>query len=218
MDPAPAPPAVLVVTISSSYGAGGSVVAPDLAGRLGLPFVDRALVPSAVQGAAGDEGLAPDERGEGLLRRLVAGAARMPALIGVTMPQPPAGLSDEERFRAENEAGMCHLVETTGGVVRGRGGAAFLGGDSRCFHVRLDGPVEARVRQAMRIEGIGEEEARQRQAETDRARSLYVQRFYQRDVHDPTLYHLILDSTVIPLPVCAEVIARAAVAARAISG
>jgi hypothetical protein len=204
----------LVVTLSSSYGAGGSVVGPELARRLRLPYLDRVLVPSQLTGIRPEEGLAPDERGDSLLSRLLAGAARMPVFIGVNMPQPDVALGDEERFRAQNEAAMCHLVETTGGVIRGRGGAAFLGADPHCFHVRLDGPPDARLRQAMAIDGIDEGEARRRQADTDRARALYVKRFYDRDVHDPALYHLVLDSTRIPLPACAELIVAAARAAK----
>jgi hypothetical protein len=42
-EPAPAPPRpdVRLITVSASYGAGGSVVAPALAGRLGLPFLQQ---------------------------------------------------------------------------------------------------------------------------------------------------------------------------------
>ena len=54
-----------------------------------------------------------------------------------------------------------------------------------------------------------------RVAETDRARSLYLRRFYDRDSHDPALYHLVLHSTVVPLAVCTDLIAAAASAARA---
>jgi len=210
--------ATLVVTISSTYGAGGSVVGPEVARRLDLPFVPSAIVPSAIEaseaGIEAGEGLAPDERSDSLFQRLLAAAARMPALIGVSMPQPSTGISDEERFKAENEAGMCQLVATTGAVIRGRGAAAFLGDDPRCFHVRLDGPVDRRIRQAMEIEGIGKDEAARRLAETDRARSLYLRRFYDRDSRDPALYHLMLDSTLVPLAVCADLIATAAGAAR----
>jgi len=215
--------ATLVVTISSTYGAGGSVVGPEVARRLDLPFVGSVVVPSAIVGAAtegseGAEGLAADERGDSVVRRLIVAAARMPGIIGVAMPQPSIGMSEEERFKAENEAGMCRLVATTGAVIRGRGGAAFLGDDPRCFHVRLDGPLERRIRQAMRIEGIGEAEARRRQAETDRVRSLYLRRFYDRDACDPAMYHLMLDSTAVPLPVCTDLIAIGAIEARAARG
>jgi cytidylate kinase len=209
------PAATLVVTISSTYGAGGSVVGPEVARRLDLPFVPSAIVPSAIEAIEAGEGLAPDERSDSLFQRLVAAAARMPALIGVSMPQPSIGISDEERFKAENEAGMCQLVATTGAVIRGRGAAAFLGDDPRCFHVRLDGPPERRIRQAMEIEGIDRDEAWRRLAETDHARSLYLRRFYDRDSRDPALYHLMLDSTVVPLAICTDLIATAAGAARA---
>ena len=42
-DPADGPPGpgVRLITVSAAYGAGGSVVAPALAGRLGLPFLQR---------------------------------------------------------------------------------------------------------------------------------------------------------------------------------
>ena len=41
--PAPASPgpAVRLITVSAAYGTGGSVVAPALADRLGLPFLQR---------------------------------------------------------------------------------------------------------------------------------------------------------------------------------
>ena len=32
-----------LITLSASYGAGGNVVGPELATRLGVPFVDRAI-------------------------------------------------------------------------------------------------------------------------------------------------------------------------------
>jgi hypothetical protein len=70
----------------------------------------------------------------------------------------------------------------------------------------------------MRIEGIGEAEARARQAETDRVRSLYLRRFYDQDASDPTMYQLMLDSTVVPLAVCTDLIAIAAIEARAARG
>ena len=34
-------PAVSLITVSAAYGAGGSVVAPALAGRLCVPFLQR---------------------------------------------------------------------------------------------------------------------------------------------------------------------------------
>ena len=46
--------------------------------------------------------------------------------------------------------------------------------------------------------------------DTDRARTRYVSRLYGCDPARPDLYHLILDSTAIPLDGCVDVIAVAA--------
>jgi cytidylate kinase len=47
-------------------------------------------------------------------------------------------------------------------------------------------------------------------AETDKARQAYMQHFYRCDVHDTALYHLVIDSTAIPLETCVELIVTAA--------
>ena len=44
---------VRLVTVSATYGAGGAVVAPALAERLGVPFVQRATNSAGGVGAAG---------------------------------------------------------------------------------------------------------------------------------------------------------------------
>jgi hypothetical protein len=65
----------------------------------------------------------------------------------------------------------------------------------------------------MRIEGIAEDLARAHQADADRAWTTFTKRVFGRDPADPQLYHLILDSTVVPLPACVSLIADAATAA-----
>ncbi|HEU5003997.1 MAG TPA: cytidylate kinase-like family protein [Actinomycetota bacterium] len=205
--------AALVVTISSSYGAGGSIVGPRVAEELGLPYWDRAWAPEAVARAGGEaarEGLSLEEHADGVLRRLFTAAARMPAAVGAIAPPPTAPLSDEERFRAANEAGILDLVRRGGGVIRGRGAAAFLGRQPGCLHVRLDGPEATRLALGMRIEGIDEQEARRRLVATDRTREQYVRRFYSRDVHDPELYDLTLDTGETDLAACTGIIVEAA--------
>jgi cytidylate kinase len=78
--------------------------------------------------------------------------------------------------------------------------------------VRLDGPVGRRVPRGMKIEGVDEPTARRRLEDTDRARAAYVERLYGRNPADPELYHLVLDSTVLRVEDCVEVLAGAATA------
>jgi cytidylate kinase len=78
------------------------------------------------------------------------------------------------------------------------------------LHVRLTGPREARIEQGMRLEGVDRETAARHADETDRARETYVRHFYRVDPRDATLYHLVIDSTAIPLEACADMIVEAA--------
>jgi cytidylate kinase len=79
--------------------------------------------------------------------------------------------------------------------------------------VRLDGPVERRARRGAAWEGIDVDEALAHLTKTDAARSRYVRRLYGRDAADPSLYHLVLDSTVVSFATLIELIATTAEAA-----
>ena len=197
-----------LVTVSASYGAGGSVVAPALAQRLGVPFLQRATT-----GAGGpmgpepcDERLAPDEADSTPVHRLLASFTQaMPA--GPTQSPPPARHLDEH-LRGRCEEGINGLAAAGAGVILGRGAAVVLGKD-RGFHVRLDGPQALRVVQGAAIEGVGQEEARRHMDAADRARTAYVRRLYRADPADPRHYHLLIDSTAIPLDAVVDIILRA---------
>ena len=211
---APATPtteaSVRVVTLSAAYGAGASVVGPAVAERLGLPYLERVLTPALLRASAdavGDD-TPRDERSGRFLSRIVESLAGMPqALAGA--PEPTGAVA-EEQVRGELEASIDALTRPPGGVVRGRGATAVLASCPTAFHVQLSGPREARIRQAMQLTHIDEAEAARRCKETDRARHLYLRRFYDVDADDPALYHLTLDSTAVPLPTCVDVIVEAA--------
>jgi hypothetical protein len=75
--------------------------------------------------------------------------------------------------------------------------------------VRLDGPVEARVAQAV-ADGRDEATARKDQKDVDSARDYYLRYFYKAHQEDVRLYHLMIDSTALPLDVCVDLVVQAA--------
>ena len=199
-----------LVALSASYGAGGSRIGPALAERLGVPFVDRAI-PTAVAEQLSvplDEAIAHDEQtAPSFLERMLGGF--LGSDTGAPAPMPAHAMSGED-FRRATEEVLYRQAQTGEGVILGRGGAVVLRGDPRALRVRLDGPVERRIRQAMRIQDVDEETARQTVRRLDRAHAAYLKQFYGVDVDDPALYHLRLDSTAMPLEACVELIALAA--------
>ncbi|MGI8666452.1 MAG: AAA family ATPase [Jatrophihabitans sp.] len=199
------------VTISAGYGAGGSVVAPEVARLLGLPLLDRAISSAVarqlqVTVAEAQDGVARRSIGGrflGLLTPLAGG------VLGAGTDAAPidlaAGADDAVEFREQAENIMRQALDG-GAVILGRAGAAALAGEPRVLRVRLFGPADARIAQAARLEGIDGATARSRLPGVDAARAHYVRRLYRADVDDPQLYHLQLDSTVLSLAGCAEVI------------
>jgi cytidylate kinase len=183
-----------LITVSASYGAGGSVVAPALADRLGVPFLQRATTSAGGVGAAGPcvEPLTQDEAD-------LTPAHWLLAFLTSAMPtgptqSPPPSFHQDESIRRHCEEGIRLLADADAGVILGRGAAVVLG-KGRGFHVRLDGPPGRRVVQGAAIEGISEDQARRHLEASDRARDAYVRRLYRADPADPRHYHLIIDST-----------------------
>jgi cytidylate kinase len=200
-----------LVTVSASYGAGGSVVAPALAKRLGVPFLQRAT--TSTGGSSGPEPcferLEPEEAKLTPAHRLLT-ALTHAAPVGPTQSPLPAHHHDAS-LRQQCEEGIRRLAGAGAGVILGRGAAVVLGKDSG-FHVRLYGPPGLRVVQGAAIEGIGQQEAERHLAAADRARDAYVRRLYRADPADPRYYHLMIDSTAIPLDGVVEIILRAVAA------
>jgi cytidylate kinase len=207
-----------LVTVSATYGTGGSVIAPRLAELLGLPFIDRLISADLSQDAAqverdagpvrSEEGLCEGEQAATPAGRFLSYFARA-ASVGAMMA-PDAGLDDDETIRQRTEEGLHTVATGAPAVVLGRAGAVVLAERPRTFHVRLDGPVERRVAWAAAHEQLDLEAARRRQSETDRARALFVKRLFRVDPADPRLYHLIIDPTVIGVDATVRVIGAAA--------
>jgi cytidylate kinase len=202
------------VTISAGYGAGGSMIAPEVARQLGLPLLDRAISSHV---AAQLRVSVPEAEG-GVIKRTGPGrflAMLAPLAGGVlgagTDCAPPEAFpppDDAALFREQAEAIMRKAL-VTGAVILGRAGGAAFRDEPGVLRVRLFGPEEARIAQAARIEDVDADTARQRLPEVDRARAQYVQRLYGTDIDDPDLYHLQIDSTVVPADACAGLIAAA---------
>ena len=201
-----------VVTVSGSFGAGGAIVGPMVADRLGVPFLDRAIPVRVARSldVPVEEAMDRDERRPPALARFLSSLAVGGDALGAT----PAGTADrianDDAFRVETEKVIREFAGDTGGVVLGRAGAVVLAGHPTALHVRLDGSRDARIARVMGLEGANRDAAAKLVDSSDRAWLSYVRYFYKTDARDPTLYHVILDSTVLTMETCTEIIVTAA--------
>jgi Cytidylate kinase len=195
------------ITISSAYGAGGGVVAPRVAERLGFAMLDRAISARV----AGELQISLEEAQEGERKlsfadRFFRNLAPLADTISGGAAIAAADGAAAEEFRTEANKIMCESL-TDGAVILGRGGAAALQDRTDVLRIRLYGSPEERVKAAVRF-GVagGADAAEEDLPNVDAARAKYVQHLYGRDIDDPTLYHLQLNTPLLELDQCVTMI------------
>jgi hypothetical protein len=199
-----------IVTVSAAYGAAGAEVSRAVAERLGLPFHDRAI-PAQVAGRLGvpvSEAEANDETVLRGLWRLVASLGTMPDPVGGVLPA--SSLPDARAYRQQTERVLAEIADGAGGVVLGRAGALVLRDRPDALHVRLDGPRERRLDAAVARSGRSRAEILREMEANDRTREAYVRHFYRCDPASAQHYHLVVDTTALPVESVVELVMTAA--------
>lgn len=198
-----------IVTIAALYGAGGSVIGPGVAERLGVPFLDRAI-PAAVAERAGvreDSVSEVDDDPQSLNDRLAGIIGRAAPPLGASGQVERLDLQ-QRQLRAEIEDFLAE-ASRSGGVVLGRGGAVVLASIPGALHVHLGGDRRARIERVMELNGVDRETASRRVKANDRARRSYVESTYGIDGSNPSLYHLMIDAIALGVGVCVDLIVAA---------
>ncbi|MDQ3715103.1 MAG: cytidylate kinase-like family protein [Actinomycetota bacterium] len=201
-----------VVTISATFGAGGSEVGPAVADALGLAFVDRAIPMRVAEklGVSIADAQAKDETISTGLTRLISTMALVPDLAAGAGPIEYNPVPDERIFREQTEKVLHEIAEGSGAVILGRAAALVLAEVPGALHVRLDAPVAARLAHIQREHGLTRQRAERLIRDNDSAREAYVRHFYRCKMNEARHYHLIIDSVRLPMSTVISVITDAA--------
>lgn len=204
-----------VVTIAAFYGAGGTIVGPSVAQRLGVSYLDRGIIPAvAARLGLSEQVTASYTEGASGADRLLGSLARVmiadtPPVARLETNALDAGLdNDDHRYRAAIDDFLISATEA-GGVALGRGGYVALRTVPGALHVMLGGPRDARIRQAMELDDVDRRTAERLLDIHDQSRIEFVQSAYGVDPLDPDFFHVRIDSTAIDLQTCIEIIVTA---------
>jgi len=171
-----------VVTVSRQMGSCHGELARGLANRLGLQVHGRTII---------DE-IAADK---GLERRIVEALdERTRSEMKIWM----SGLLNRRLF-SHDEFAMAlaktvKALASMGGVVLVGRGANWILDAADCMRVRVIAPMDRRVANIVREEGVTAAEAAEMIAVSDEERTAFVRRIFDADWEDPLAYDLVINT------------------------
>jgi len=112
---------------------------------------------------------------------------------------------------------ILHLAELGKVIIIGRGATVITSKLDYVFHVRLVGSLERRVRNMEKLNGINHHEALELVCREDLGRKRYLKKYFNKDIDDPLLYHLVINTDLVSYEEAAGLIADAVMSPAAIA-
>jgi cytidylate kinase len=182
-----------IITVEREYGAGGSLVAAELARRKGWQLLDQQLTCEIAKLASVDERAVAcrEEKCDPLLHRLAKVFWR--GSYERSLP-----ISDEKIFGADELVDHAHQViekkaQEGNCVIVGRGAPYILRARPDTFHVFIYGSRDAKIRRLVKLK-MSEKEATEMVDTIDRERAAFVRKYFNAEWPCRRLYHLMLNS------------------------
>ncbi|MBU1276340.1 MAG: cytidylate kinase-like family protein [Proteobacteria bacterium] len=193
-----------VLTISRQFGAGGKTLGARVAQRLGYEFVDEGLMDKVAEKANVSvkwvEGV-EREAGGHLMRFLST-------LVPSSFIDRHLGESgsdfDEKRYVEFLTRIIKDLAREDNMVILGRGSQFILRRDPNALHVLLVAERADRIKFMVRNYNMEPEKAEAMINRESRRRERYLANFHQGDPNDPSLYHMVLNTSLVPLEAAGE--------------
>lgn len=192
-----------VVTLFESYGSGADRIARLVAEALGVEYLGQAYSSEQLEEAAASHEADGDSAFLRFFKRF--GQENTDHLDNVLIP---ADQRAEYDLVIENNRNLFQST-ASGGVVLGRNATVVLADNPKALHVKLDGPVEARIARAAAEAGIEPDRAARRQVHEDEVRAEMSIRLYNWDPRENDRYDLVINTAHLDDDVVAEIIVSA---------
>ena len=207
------------ITISRQYASGGEEIAARVAQLLGYTIFDKTMMAEV----ATELGLTEheivdfketDQRSLGFLDRLLGRTLTVAQVR--TWQEDISGVRTPAVTKVSDSQAIAMVQGVIDGaykrgnvVIVGRGGQAILSDRPGVLHVRIEAPLEHRIRRLMDRDDFTPTQAELEIEDHDRAARDYVKRYHDLDPTDPMHYHLLINTGLLDLETAAEVIALA---------
>lgn len=190
-----------IITISREFGSGGRSIGREVAKRLGIPFYDKELVDQV----ALESGFAPqfvEEHGEHAPSR-----SRLSYVFSHQgVPGVMNGMSTADFLWSIQCNVILQLAEQGPCVIVGRNADYILKDRKDCLDVFIHADMDYRADRIVRLYGESEKSPETRLQEKDKRRKVNYQHYTGRTWGQATNYDLCLNSGVLGIDACVDII------------
>jgi cytidylate kinase len=182
-----------IITVEREYGAGGSLVAAELARRKGWQLLDQQLTCEIAKLAAVDEHAVArrEEKCDPLMHRLAKVFWR--GSYERSLPIAEDKVFDADELVDHAQRVISKKAQEGNCVIVGRGAPYILRERPDTFHVFVYGSHEQKIRRLIKLK-MSEKDATEMVDTIDRERSAFVRKYFNAEWPCRRLYHLMLNS------------------------
>ena len=191
-----------IITISRAFGSGGRTIGKEVAKRLGIPYYDKELVDKVAE-ESGFHADFIEEAGEyaPVTSSFLFNIAVSPnplAMMGTMSMADQLFVCQTNVIRRLADEGPC--------VIIGRCADYILRDREDCLHVFVHADMESRAERIVRLYGETKQTPQKRLTDKDNKRKVYYRHYTNRNWGDAQNYHLSLNSGLIGVEKCVDII------------
>ena len=188
-----------IITIGRAFGSGGRTIGKEVAERLGIPCYDQEIIEKLAEESGLSKEYIKTESEYASHSNWAAAAFSSIRSYGVP--------SNQDYLWAIQRKIILELAEKESCVIVGRCADAILEGKADVLKVFIHASFEKRAQRIVEKYGETEVPTEKRLREKDKRRAMYYQFYTDREWGSVDNYHIILDSGVLGLRKCIDVIA-----------
>ena len=188
-----------IITIGRQFGSGGRTIGKEVAAKLGIPCYDSELIERASEES-------------GLSKEYVAERGEYTAHDGWFSSVFAAGhsyhgMSNQDYLWAVQKKIILDLAEQGPCVIVGRCADYILRDVADCLKVFVRADMDKRAERIVNLYGEASDAPLKRLKEKDKRRAAYYKFYTETEWGDINNYHIVLDSGVIGIEKCVDIIA-----------
>ena len=188
-----------IITIGREFGSGGRTIGKDVAARLGIPCYDQEIILKLAE----HSGFTPE-----YIQNESEEASHGFWSLGVLMTDQPWEIaSNQDKLWSLQHDVITELGHKGSCVIVGRCADVILEDEADLLKVFIHADFEKRAKRIVEKYGETEVPTEKRLREKDKRRAMYYQLYTDRKWGAMENYHVILDSGVLGLKKCVDVIA-----------